>query len=117
MRVMLIAFLLAGCATNSIRVEEITAEGASLVVEQKTVSMIGAKTEEGTGSFNYEATSPDDSGFSMHAGASVIGQESPEFLTQAFQSFLYLYSIFGTGAVGNDNELRSLLKELPLQSR
>lgn len=70
--------VLQGCATNSIRVEEITPDNAKLVVEQKTQSTWGSRTEEGQGSFSYTGKSPDGSNFDMQAGAGVIGQQSAD---------------------------------------
>ena len=74
----MLVLLLAGCATNGISVSETTPDGGTLVVEQKTLSSWGARTQEGAGNFRYSATAEDGSQFDMRAGASVTGQETPD---------------------------------------
>ena len=78
MRALALVLLLAGCATNGISVSETTPDGGTLVVEQKTLSSWGARTQEGAGNFRYSATALDGSQFDMRAGASVTGQETPD---------------------------------------
>lgn len=73
-----LGLMLGGCATNGVYVEEITADGGSLVVRQQTRSTWGAKTQEGAGNFYYEATDPEGVGFIMEAGAKVKGQEASD---------------------------------------
>ena len=73
-----VCLFLAGCATNGISVSETTPDGGTLVVDQKTLSSWGARTQEGAGNFRYSATAVDGSQFDMRAGASVTGQETPD---------------------------------------
>lgn len=75
---LVLGLMLGGCATNGVYVEEITADGGSLVVRQQTRSTWGAKTQEGAGNFYYEATDPEGGGFIMEAGAKVKGQEASD---------------------------------------
>lgn len=75
---LVLCLVLSGCATNGVYVEEITADGASLIVRQQTRSTWGAKTQEGAGNFYYEATDPEGGGFIMEAGAKVKVQEAAD---------------------------------------
>jgi len=68
--------LLGGCATNRMVVKEVTADGSSLEVTQKTSSTWGSKTDEGAGDFSYEGIAEDGASFKMKAGAAVKGQQA-----------------------------------------
>ena len=84
------AALMNGCATNGIKVSEVTPDGGSLIVKQRTMSTWGSRTDEGTGSFVYSGTSEDGSSFDMRAGAAVLGQQAgdPSELIQAVAQIL-----------------------------
>ena len=73
---LVIVLLISGCATNRMVVKEVTADGSSLEVTQKTSSTWGSKTDEGAGDFSYEGISEDGASFKMKAGAAVKGQQA-----------------------------------------
>jgi hypothetical protein len=66
---------LQGCATNGISVAETTPDGGTFRLDQSTMSTVFAQTQEGSGTVNYTGTASDGSGFSLQAGAGVIGQQ------------------------------------------
>lgn len=85
---------LSGCASNGVEVTEITADGGSLTVKQKTLSTWGSRTQEGAGSFAYEGIGEDGSSFKMKAGAEVVGQTAGDPSTTILGVSALLKEIF-----------------------
>ena len=76
--ILILTLILSGCATNGVKVHEKTAEGYEFSMDQRTVSTWGSRTEEGAGSVDYTAKSPDGSSFDLKAGAGVTGQQAAD---------------------------------------